>query len=73
MVSPADDDTLGQRIVAALRDALQVRAGEVLTPQIIEERARNGACWVLDAIHDWEKENGPRKETAEEHAERVIK
>lgn len=50
MVSPACDDTRGRRIASAIRDALKVRAGEVLTPEVIEERANNAACYVLEVL-----------------------
>ena len=49
-LAPAPDDSMGKLIVDAIRAALQVRAGHVLTPELIEERARNGACYVLDAL-----------------------
>jgi len=49
-LAPAPDDGMGKLIVDAIRAALQVRAGHVLTPEIIEDRARNAACWVLDAL-----------------------
>lgn len=50
MISPAPDDALGMRIVAAIREALMVRVGEVLTIELIEERARNSSCYVLEVI-----------------------
>ena len=49
-LAPAPDDTLGKRIARAIQDALEVRRGEVLTPELIRERANNAACYVLDVI-----------------------
>jgi len=49
-LAPAPDDVMGKLIVDAIRAALQVRAGHVLTPEIIEDRSRNAAVYVLDAL-----------------------
>lgn len=69
--------TKAQRICNALRECLQVRQGQELTPEIIEDRARNGAHYILAALED-DGEQTPtgyelNGETAEEHAARVIK
>lgn len=63
-LSPAD--TRGRRIADAIREALEVRRGEVLTPEVCAERANNAACYVLEVLDGSE-------ETAEEHANRIIK
>lgn len=66
-----------QRIAAAIAEALEVRRGDVLDQQCINDRSRNGAFYVLAALEEGEQENTPTgyevHETAEEHAERVIK
>ena len=74
-LTPAADDAKGRRIAKAIREALEVRAGEVLTPQVIEDRANNGACHVLEALYELEHEETTPVgyETMQEHAERVIK
>lgn len=38
---------LGETLVADIIESLSVRAGEVLTPDVIEERARNIAAALL--------------------------
>lgn len=68
--------TKGQRIAKAIREALEVRLGQVLTPELIRERAGNAAHYILEALESDEKTppgydlNG---ETPEEMAERLIK
>lgn len=44
--------TRAQRICNAIRECLEVRAGLQLTPELIEDRARNGAHYVLAALED---------------------
>ena len=70
--------TREKRIAIALAKCLRVRLGDVLTPEIIEDRARNGVHYVLEALRDEAEEATPaghdiHGETAEQHAERVIK
>lgn len=44
--------TRGQRIARAIREALEVRAGEKLTPELILDRANNASMYVLEALEE---------------------
>lgn len=49
-MSLSPSDTRGRRIADAIREALEVRRGEVLTPELCAERANNAACYVLEVL-----------------------
>lgn len=57
-LSPAD--SRGRRIADAIREALEVRRGEVLTPEVIQERANNAAAYVIEELDLYDEPGGRR-------------